>query len=70
MKNLRIFTVALSLMLVLSSCKMFSNVFGGIFPKKEKYGCPTNGKNVGAEKILSGDPKATKDARKAKKFRS
>ena len=70
MKNLRIFTVALSLMLVLSSCKMFSNVFGGIFPKKEKYGCPTNGKNVGAEKLMSGDPKATKDARKAKKFRS
>jgi len=70
MKNLRIFTVALGLMLVLSSCKMFSNVFGGIFQKKEKYGCPSNGKNVGAEKILSGDPKATKEARKAKKFPS
>jgi hypothetical protein len=49
---------------------MFGKVFGGIFPKKEKYGCPTNGKNVGAEKILSGDPKATKEAKKAKKFRS
>jgi hypothetical protein len=39
-----------------------------MFPKKT--GCPTNGKNVGAEKILSGDPKAAKDAKKAKKFRS
>jgi hypothetical protein len=56
--------------MILSSCKMFSNVFGGVFHKKEKYGCPSNGKNVGAEKILSGDPKATKDAKKAKKFRS
>lgn len=31
-----------------------------IFSKKEKYGCPTNGANVGAEKILSGDKKAIK----------
>ena len=37
---------------------------------KPKYGCPTNGKNVGAEKILAGDPDATKAAKKAKKFRS
>ena len=70
MKNLRIFAFAFSLMILLSSCKMFGKVFGGIFPKKEKYGCPSNGKNVGAEKILSGDPKAMKDAKKAKKFRS
>ena len=33
-------------------------------------GCPTNGKNVGAERILSGEAKAIKDARKAGKFRS
>jgi hypothetical protein len=64
MKNLRIFGVALSLMLLLSSCGKLSNMF------KRKTGCPTNGKNVGAEKILSGDPKATKDAKKAKKFKS
>jgi hypothetical protein len=70
MKNLRSIAVALSLMMLLSSCKMFGKVFGGIFPKKEKYGCPSNGKNIGAERILSGDPKATKDAKKAKKFRS
>jgi hypothetical protein len=43
---------------VLSSCS--------IFRKNEKYGCPTNGRNVGAEKILSGDPKSLKAAKKAK----
>lgn len=32
-------------------------------------GCPSNGRNVGAERILSGDPKALKDAKKAGKFR-
>lgn len=64
MKSLRFFTIAVSLTVLLSSCGMFSNMF------KRKTGCPTNGKNVGAEKILSGDPKASKDAKKAKKFRS
>jgi hypothetical protein len=70
MKSLRFIAVAFSLMMLFSSCKMFGKVFGGIFPKKEKYGCPSNGKNIGAERILSGDPKAIKDAKKAKKFRS
>ncbi|MDB5201581.1 MAG: hypothetical protein JWQ27_990 [Ferruginibacter sp.] len=37
-----------------------------IFQKKEKYGCPTNGRNVGAEQIASGDPKAIKAANKSK----
>lgn len=46
---------------------LFSGCF--IFRKKDKYGCPTNGKNVGAEKILSGDKEAVKAARKAKKFK-
>ena len=34
------------------------------FQKQEKYGCPTNGKNVGAEKILSGDKAAIKAQKK------
>ncbi len=51
-------------MFLLSSCKLWNSVF------KPKYGCPSNGKNVGAEKILSGDPKAAKDVKKAKKFKS
>jgi hypothetical protein len=37
-----------------------------IFQKKEKYGCPTGGAAVGAEKIASGDPKAMKAAGKSK----
>ncbi len=64
MKNLRIFVVMMGVLMLVSSCRLISNVF------KPKYGCPTNGKNVGAEKILSGDPGAMKDAKKAKKFKS
>ena len=64
MKNLRNFTLVLSVTMLLSSCGMLSNMF------KRKTGCPSNGKNVGAEKLMSGDPKAVKDAKKAKKFRS
>lgn len=37
-----------------------------IFSKKDKYGCPTNGRNVGAEKILSGDKKSIEAEKKAK----
>jgi hypothetical protein len=47
-------------MIMTTSCNMF----------KPKYGCGTNGKNVGAEKLVSGDPAAEKAARKAKRFRS
>ncbi len=52
----------LSLLLLLTlifsstSCSFINSVFG------PKYGCPSNGKNVGAERILSGEkvPKAPK----------
>lgn len=64
MKNLRYIVIALSVTMLVSSCGMLSNMF------KRKSGCPTNGKNVGAEKILSGDPEASKAAKKAKKFKS
>jgi hypothetical protein len=39
-----------------SSCGLIHNLFG------PKYGCPSDGKNVGAERILSGEkvPKAPK----------
>jgi len=37
-----------------------------VFKKNVKYGCPTDGRNVGAEKLASGDPKAMKAASKAK----
>lgn len=56
MKNLRSFSVMVLLAFSLSSCSLWSKVF------KPKEGCGSNGKNVGAEKILSGDrvPKAKK----------
>jgi hypothetical protein len=56
MKPFRLLLIATGLTLALSSC---SRLF------QPKYGCPSNGKNVGAERLLS-DPSA---ARKAKKFR-
>jgi hypothetical protein len=34
-----------------------------------RYGCPSNGANVGAEKILSGDPQAAKDVKSGKKYK-
>lgn len=47
-------------LMTMTSCNLF----------KKGNGCPTNGKNIGAEKLVSGDPAAEKAARKAKKFRS
>jgi hypothetical protein len=40
----------------MSSCSVWNKLFG------PKYGCPANGKNTGAEKVLSGEkvPKAGK----------
>ena len=38
---------------------------------KVKYGCPSNGRNVGAERLgaISNDPKATKKLKKEPKYR-
>ena len=64
MKNLRILAVTLSFTVLLSSCGMLNNMF------KRKTGCKTDGKNIGAEKIMSGDPEAMKAVKKSKKFKS
>ncbi len=45
----------------LGSCSLFKKS-----EKTEKKGCPTDGRNVGAEKILAGDEKAVKASKKAK----
>ena len=37
-----------------------------VFKKKDKYGCPTNGRNIGAEKIAAGDEEAIKASSKSK----
>lgn len=47
-------------MIILNSCSLFH--------RKEKYGCPTDGKNVDAGKLAVDDPKAKADAKKAKKY--
>jgi hypothetical protein len=52
--------VAIVCLYLLSACSIFH---------KEQYGCPSDPKAIGAEKIASGDPAALKAARKAKKFR-
>jgi hypothetical protein len=51
-----------SVSFILSSCSLWNKVF------PPKYGCPSDGRNVGAEKLLSGDmsKKEMKKARKAK----
>ena len=59
------------LLITLASFLMSGCFISKIFHKKEKYGCPTNGRNVGAEKLLDEntskeDKKAAKKAAKAK----
>jgi hypothetical protein len=41
---------------------LLTAVISSLFSCKAQYGCPSNGKNVGAERILSGEkvPKAPK----------
>lgn len=56
----RFLLLAVSAILLLTSCSLF---------RSNKKGCPSNGANVGAERILSGDPKAAKDLKKGKKYR-
>jgi hypothetical protein len=34
---------------------VLSFLFSAIFSCKAQYGCPSNGRNVGAERILSGE---------------
>jgi hypothetical protein len=55
MKSIRFLLVISTLAFIMASCGLF----------RPKYGCPSNGKNVGAEKILSGEKTP-----KAKKFKS
>jgi hypothetical protein len=51
------------LMILLTSCSLLHLGSG----RQEKTGCPS-GRNIGAEKIIAGDPKALADAKKARKF--
>jgi hypothetical protein len=64
MKAIRTLSICFGLVILLSSCSTWNNLFG------PKYGCKTNGKNVGAEKLANGDPAAMKASKKAKKFKA
>ena len=59
MKKILIVFIAASFLL--SGCFITN-----LFRKKDRYGCPTDGRNVGAEKILAGDKKAIEAEKKAK----
>ncbi len=52
--------IAFGMIAFLSSCSIFGS---------NKTGCPTNGRNIGAEKLAAGNPQAMKDAKKAPKFK-
>jgi len=54
------------LLLVMASFLLSGCFISKLFGKKDKVGCPTNGRNVGAEKILAGDQKAIKAEKNAK----
>lgn len=62
------FLIMKKIIILFFCCWFFSGC--SIFRSHEKYGCPTNGKNIGAERILSGDKAAIKAAKKAKKFKN
>lgn len=51
-------------------CFITMMVSCNVFKSNPKYGCPSNGKNIGAEKLVNEDPATEKAARKAKKFKS
>jgi hypothetical protein len=60
MKSLRSILMFVVITFILSSCSVWNKVFG------PKYGCPSDGRNVGAEKLLSGDM-SKKEMRRAQK---
>ncbi len=64
MRKLLLFSIVS--ILLLGSCSLLRKLgIGG----KEKSGCPV-GRNIGAEKILSGDPQAIKAAKKAGNYKA
>jgi len=54
------FSVAVFVITLLQSCSMF----------RPKYGCKTNGRSLGAEKLMGGNEEAERAFKKAKKFKN
>lgn len=59
MKTIRVAFILLAFSALLSSCSVWNRMF------PPRYGCGTDGKNVGAEKLLDGS-----NQKKAPKFKS
>lgn len=62
MKSIRMFITLIVFGMILSSassCSLWHQIF------KPKTGCPSNGKNVGAERLMSNEK-----VKKARKFRA
>jgi len=57
MKAVRFLTISLSVSFLVTSCSLFN----------AKRGCPSNGRNVGAERVLD---MSKKEQRKAGKFKA
>lgn len=57
MKQCKTIVLVIAITITLSSCNFFRNIFGG---GGGKNGCPSNGKNVGAERLVEDNPKAKK----------
>ena len=55
MKSFRPLIILLIFSITLSSCSLWNKVF------PPKYGCGTDGRNVGAEKLLDDDGKKKKE---------
>lgn len=65
MKFFKKIIVIAVLMVSLSSCNFFRNIFGG---GANKNGCPSSVNNVGAEKLMDGyKPKNKEEAKAIKK---
>lgn len=61
MKAVRYFVIIISFSFPVTSCSFVSHLF------ERKRGCPGNGRNVGAERVLD---MSKKEQRKAGKFKS
>jgi hypothetical protein len=64
MRVLRTILIVVIVAITLSSCNFFRNIFGG-----NKSGCPSNGKNVGAERLLQDENAKGKKRVKAPKYK-
>ena len=54
------------ILVILIGAAFMTGCSSKLFSKKEKLGCKGDGRNIGAERIASGDPKAVKASKKAK----